>query len=175
MFPSSLHLRRPRRIARPAPITAALLAVTALLGLAACGWVPKRVTEKDCADWSEHLVQIVRTDVSDRLEHGCDAEESAKKLLVSSIERLFDREKLLQDCRQQVGKFAPRTQTECLTKAQKIADLEACRGSTDEGLGQLQEGLGKLRQGLDRFCSMNGDRPKRSDVAGPRSSGSGPK
>ena len=121
---------------------AAFAALVVSVATSSCGWLPKKVTEKDCTDWSDKFAKLTKDAVNDNMKKcgkkavkaGADKgkEKDEEKTLDSALGDTIDKQakELTKGCVSQVGKSYIAKDADCYMKASKMGEWASCNFQT---------------------------------------------
>jgi len=124
--------------------SAAFAALVVSVATSSCGWLPKKVTEKDCNDWGDKFSKLTKDAFNENMkkcgkkatkdgdkaakEAEADIEKEADKTFAKAIDE--QTKELVKGCVTQVGKSYIAKDADCYMKASKMADWGSCSFQT---------------------------------------------
>ena len=129
--------------------SAAFGALVVAVATSSCGWLPKKVTDKDCGDWGDKFAAMTKDAFNENMkkcgkkalkaegDKGKDsdakkAEKDAEKSADKAFSDLVDKQtkELVTGCKTQSGKNYIAKDADCYMKAGKMKDWAACNFQT---------------------------------------------
>ena len=107
------------------------------IATSSCGWLPKKVSEKDCNDWGDKLSKMMNTAADEDFKKcqkdtggkgGKDVEKAADKAMAKQIDEIT--KDVVKQCVTQTGKTYIAKDADCYMKATKLKDWADCKFET---------------------------------------------
>ena len=117
--------------------TFAFGALVVAVATSSCGWLPKKVSEKDCNDWGDKLSKMMNSAADADFKKcqkavggkgGKDVEKAADKAMSKQIDTIT--KSVVEQCTTQTGKTYIAKDADCYMKADKLQDWANCKFET---------------------------------------------